>query len=54
LIDQKKLELSFEVKQVREKIPEIEEVRQSIEKGDLTIQVFQKMGKHKDAQKLKF
>lgn len=34
LIDQKKLELSFEVKAVREKIPEIEEVRSQLDKGD--------------------
>lgn len=44
LIDKKKLELSFEVKEVWDKIPEIEEVKKTIEKGETAISLFLKAG----------
>jgi hypothetical protein len=34
MLDKKKLEFSFEVKEVRDKIPEIEEVRETLDKGE--------------------
>lgn len=41
--------MSFEVKEVWDKIPEIEEVKQSLEKGEQTVQMFMKIGKVKEA-----
>ena len=53
MVDQKRLELSFEVKEVRDKIPEIEEVRATIDKGEEAIALYLKAGRPAEAKKLK-
>ena len=37
MLDKKKLEFSFEVKTVRDKIPELEDVRETLERGETAI-----------------
>lgn len=53
MVDQKRLDFSFEVKAKREKIPEIEEVKQTIDKGEEAIALYLKAGRLPEAQKLK-
>jgi len=53
MLDKKKLEFSFEVKEVREKIPEIEEVRTTLDKGETAIGLYLKSGRVSEAAWLK-
>ena len=45
MLDKKKLEFSFEVKTERDKIPEIEEVWDTLEKGETAIALLLKSSK---------
>lgn len=49
----KQNEFSFEVKKERTKFPEIEEIKESIAKGEEAIQLFLRSGQMKEAQQLK-
>lgn len=53
MIEKKKMEFSFEVKEKREKIPEIEEVKETIDKGEDAISLYLKAGRYQEAKKLK-
>ena len=53
LLDKKELEFSFHVKEKREKIPEIEEVRKNIDEGEDAIAIYLKAGRAREAKKLK-
>jgi tetratricopeptide (TPR) repeat protein len=52
-INKKELEFSFEVKKKKEKFPEIEEIRETIAKGDEAIELYARTGKIAEARKLK-
>jgi hypothetical protein len=53
MVNKKRLDFSFEVKTVREKIPEIEEVRNQIENGEDAIALYLKAGRIQEAHRLK-
>ena len=53
MLEKKKLEFSFEVKEDRHKYPEIEEVREAIEKSELKIQLYKRAGMMEEAKELK-
>lgn len=52
-IQSKELEFSFEVKQNREKFPEIEEIKAQISQGDEAVALFVRAGKISEARELK-
>ena len=52
-IKAKELEFSFEVKKEREKFPEIEEIRETITKGEEAIDLYAKTGRIAEARQLK-
>jgi vacuolar-type H+-ATPase subunit I/STV1 len=52
-IKSKELEFSFEVKKQREKLPEIEEIRETIKKGEQAIEMYARSGKIAEARRLK-
>ena len=52
-VKSKELEFSFEVRQDKEKIPEIEDIRKTIEKGEQAIQLYAQSGKMAEARQLK-
>lgn len=52
-IKSKELEFSFEVKKQREKLPEIEEIRETIKKGEQAIEMYARSGKVAEARRLK-
>lgn len=53
MLDKKKLEFSFEVKTVWDKIPEIEEVWETLEKGETAITLLLKSNKVQEANWLR-
>ena len=53
MVDEKRLEFQFEVKEPWLVIPEIEEARKNITEGEDAITLYLKAGKPKDAKKLK-
>lgn len=53
MLDKKKLEFSFEVKSVRDKIPEIEEVKETLAKGETAVELLIKTGNFAEANRLK-
>lgn len=51
-IKSKEIDFSFEVKTVREKFPEIEEIRETIQQGEEAIELYAKLGKAAEARQL--
>lgn len=52
-VKSKELEFSFEVKKEREKFPEIEEIKDTISKGEEAIELYARTGKIAEARQLK-
>ena len=52
LLEKKKSEFSFEVKEKRRVYPEIEEVRDSIKQSEMTIDLYMNQGLDEDAKKM--
>ena len=52
-VKSKELEFSFEVKKVREKVPEIEEIKETITKGEDVVELYVRTGKFAEAKQLR-
>lgn len=52
-IKSKELEFSFEVKKVRDKVPEIEEIKETISKGEDVVELYVRTGKFAEAKQLR-
>ena len=49
----KELEFSFEVKKEKEKVPEIEEIKETIAKGEDVVELYVRTGKYAEAKQLR-